>query len=66
MSLISVTFLLLSGSRPLNAISVAVCADVVEPCFVVLWFNLYAVFCGLSSVLDTITWSLANDSFKSC
>jgi len=29
-------------------------------------FNLYAAFCKLSSVLDIITWSSANNSLNSC
>jgi hypothetical protein len=66
MILLSITILLLIGARPLNAIDFVFCTDIVKPDSVIIWFNLCAAFCRLSSVLDIMTWSSANNSVNSC
>ena len=43
--LLSITILLLTGSRPLNAISFVFSTDIVQPRSVSFGFNLYAAFC---------------------
>jgi hypothetical protein len=60
------TILLLIGSHPLNAIDFVSCTDIVKPYSVIIWFNLCAAFCRLSSVLDIMTSSSANKSVNSC
>ena len=51
MILLSITILVLTGSRPLKAIvDFVFCTDIVKPYSVVIWFSLCAAFCRLSSV----------------
>jgi hypothetical protein len=63
---LSITILVVTGSRPLNAINFVFCTDIVKPYSVISWFNLCAAFCRLSSVSAIITWSSANNSVDSC
>jgi hypothetical protein len=65
MILLSMTVLLLIGSRPLNAIDFVFCTDIVM-LYSVIWFNLCAAFCRLSSVLVIMTLSSANNNVNSC
>jgi hypothetical protein len=66
MILLPITIILLIGSRPLNATDFVFCTDIVKPYSIIIWFNLRAEFCGLSSVLDIMTWSSANNNVNSC
>jgi hypothetical protein len=66
MILLPITIILLIGSRPLNAADFVFCTDIVKPYSVIIWFNLRAAFCGLSSVLDIMTWSSANNNVNGC
>jgi hypothetical protein len=65
MTLVSITVLLLIGSSPLNATDFVFCTDTVKQYSVIIWYNLCAAFCGLSSVLDVVTWSSANTNINS-
>ena len=62
----SITILHLTGSHPLNSINFGLCTDIAKLCSVIIWFNLYAAFCKLSSMLDIITWSSANNNVNNC
>ena len=64
--MLSITILILTGSRPLNFMDFVFCTDIVNPYSVIIWFNLCAAFCRLSSVSAIITWSSANNSVNSC
>jgi hypothetical protein len=64
--LLSITILVLTGSRPLNAIDFVFCTDVVKPYSVFSRFNLCAAFYKLSSVSAIITCSPANNSVDKC
>ena len=46
--------------------SIFFCTDIVKPYSVIIWFNLYAAFCKLSSVSAIMTWSSTNSSVDSC
>jgi hypothetical protein len=55
MILLSITVLILIGSRPLSAIGFVFCTDTVKPYSVIMRFNLWTAFCRLYSVLDVMT-----------
>ena len=61
-----ITILVLTGSRPLNAIEFVFCTDLVKSYSVIIWFSLCAALCRLSSVSAIMTWSSANNSVDSC
>jgi len=63
--LLCITILVLTGSRPLNAIDFVFYADIVTTYSVIIWFNLCAAFCRLCSMSAIITWSSANNSVDS-
>jgi hypothetical protein len=50
----------------LNATDSVFCSDIFKPYSVITCFSLCAAFSRLSSVLYTMTWSSANNSFNSC
>jgi hypothetical protein len=64
--LLSITILVLTGSRPLNAIDFVFCSVIVKPYSVISQFILCVAFCRLSSVPAIITWSSANNSVDKC
>src|SRR5215475_3872070 len=66
MILLSITILVLIGSRHLNAIDFVFCTDIVKPYYVINRFSLCAAFCKLSSVSAIKTWSSANNSVDRC
>jgi len=61
-----IKILVLTGSRPFNAIDFVFCTDIFKPYYVIIWSNLCAAFCRLSSVSAIMTWSSANNSVDSC
>jgi hypothetical protein len=66
MILLSVTVLVPTRSRPLNAIDFVFCAGIIKPYSVISQFNLCAAVCRLSSGSSIITWSSSNNSVDSC
>jgi len=64
--LLSITILVLTGSRPLNANDFVFYTDTVKPYSVIILFNLYAAFCRLCSVSVIMTLSSGNNSVDNC
>jgi hypothetical protein len=66
MVLLSIKMLPLIGSCPLNVIHFVLCIDIIKPYSAIICFNLCAAFRRLSSVLDIMTCSSANNTVSSC
>jgi hypothetical protein len=54
MILLSIANLLLIRSLPLRVTDFVFCPDIGKPYSVIIWFNLCAAFCGLSTVLEKL------------